>query len=477
MNGNNIRSPNNIFVCWFFIFGLVFVPKNVFAYPIGNTNTSYIDNVISSCKERGYSYVVYELKTKVGDDKEMDSVHCAYSSSPVAYVDGVGFTGTFVSKYEGWHYRLNCISSSESGLPNTVYEISFDPSFYNSSPTTCYSFTLLDVYIVDYAEGSDVYGSLDYDKNDLKSYPLDTVCVTSPEGNIKTNSNYYTFTFKGKIKLEDGDIEESVTPQIISKFIRNKFRYDFKSDKENLTGLSCLGAFKIDKEDSFTDEVMLRNLIDGKITFHNEKYDVIDYVDDFSCGVGGDFKSWNSKGYYNFVVNTSIYVGDSPGANEYKFYFTVPYKFKGIFSYKTITVNYSLERGIYSDDDFDGIDDTSLEVIPDSEIEIIHPGFVYPSTSTPNNTFNDGDVIQNNNNNVLINNGSSVSEAERNGILNMLDNCLRTTTGRLKSLGTSLVGFKDSMTGLFSFLPQDIVNLFYLGLSMTVIFFIFSLRR
>lgn len=507
MNGNNIRSPNYFIVRWFFIFGLVFTAffisyfnvsasvvmegyKNFPSYSFpekynDKENIHKLNVLLENAKKEEYNILVCS-----GDSynssyyKNLKPYWILISNEPLNY-DGINFYNNNSSTCEYFSCTLVVSDTDKYSNVNNFSNPNFEFSTNSSSniskqyyPTVVYYNLPGGLNVLNGADTSFFPERLiEYDKNDLNTYPFDTICVTSPS-EIKTNSNYYTFTFKGKIKLEDVDIEESVTPQIISKFIRNKFRYDFKSDKENLTGLSCLGAFKIDKEDSFTDEVLLQNLIDGKITFHNKKYDVTNFVDDFICGVSGDYKSWNSKGYYNFVVNTSIYVSDFPGANEYKFYFTVPYKFKGIFSYKTITVNYSLERGVYSDDNFDCIDDETLEVIPPEEVEIIHPDYVFPSTSTPSGSNNfDGDVVQNNNNNILINNGSDVSESERNGILNMLDNGLRTTTGRLKSLGTSLVGFKDSMTGLFSFLPQDVVNLFYLGISLSVVFFILGLRR
>ena len=92
------------------------------------------------------------------------------------------------------------------------------------------------------------------------------------------------------------------------------------------------------------------------------------------------------------------------------------------------------------------------------------------------NSNSNGNVTVNNNN-LTVNNGNDVSEDERNGILNMLDNGLRSTTERLKSLNFSLVGFRDNISSLFSFLPDDIVSLFYLGISLAAVFFILGLRR
>lgn len=104
-----------------------------------------------------------------------------------------------------------------------------------------------------------------------------------------------------------------------------------------------------------------------------------------------------------------------------------------------------------------------------------YPYFFEEESSNGNG--NGNSIVNNNNNNLTVNNGSDVSEEEKNGILNLLDNGLRSTTERLQSLGVSLTGFKDNVTDLFSFLPDDVVSLFYLAISLSVIFFILSLRR
>lgn len=82
-------------------------------------------------------------------------------------------------------------------------------------------------------------------------------------------------------------------------------------------------------------------------------------------------------------------------------------------------------------------------------------------------------------NNITINNnlGSDVSEEEKDGILNFLDNGLRSTTERLQSLGASLTGFNENMKSLFLFLPDDVTNLIFLGICLTIVFFILGLRR
>lgn len=491
MNGNNIRSPNYFIARWFFIFGLVFtaflfscpVSAGVSSLTVGPVEAKTINSFLASVDKTKTNYIIKRYIYYKDDDLVCDYLRLAYTDNSI-FLDDDKLCTTSLTLFDNYYWytasdKYNEWEGSNNSLEPVKFSSSNEGSIRYGNKVVV---SVVDCNVVSYSSGSSKYeNEVDYDFNDLNTYPPDTINVVSPVDKIKTNSKYYTFSFKGKIKLGENDIEENVTPQIISKFIRNKFRYDFKSDKENLTGLSCLGAFKIDKEYSFTDEVMLQNFIDGKITFHNEKYDVTDFVDDFVCGVSGNYKEWNSKGYYNFIVNTSVYIGDSPGTNEYKFYFTVPYKFNGIFSYKTITVNYSLSRGLYVDENFDGLDDETTEVIPDSEIDIIYPdGFFYPSfsTSTPsNNTFNDGDVIQNNNNNIVLNNSSDVSKKEQNGILNMLDDGFRTTTGRFKSLNESFSGFKNTMSGIFSFFPSDVQNILFLSVILMSIFFILGLRR
>lgn len=100
-------------------------------------------------------------------------------------------------------------------------------------------------------------------------------------------------------------------------------------------------------------------------------------------------------------------------------------------------------------------------------------GCFSPSVTTPSSN----DTIINNNVTVNNNDGFDVSEEEKNGILNLLDNGLRSTTERLQSLGASLTGFNENMKSLFLFLPDDVTNLIFLGICLTVVFFILGLRR
>lgn len=79
--------------------------------------------------------------------------------------------------------------------------------------------------------------------------------------------------------------------------------------------------------------------------------------------------------------------------------------------------------------------------------------------------------------NITINNGSEISEEERNGILNILDNGVRKTTTLLSNLKNSMIGLGDTLQGLFSFLPEPVGYLFYSALCLSLIFFILSLRR
>lgn len=96
------------------------------------------------------------------------------------------------------------------------------------------------------------------------------------------------------------------------------------------------------------------------------------------------------------------------------------------------------------------------------------------------NPYNFQDLGDNNINveqNVNINNGSEISEEEKNGILNILDNGVRKTTILLNNLKNSMTGLGDTLQGLFNFLPEPVGYLFYSALCLSLIFFILSLRR
>lgn len=79
--------------------------------------------------------------------------------------------------------------------------------------------------------------------------------------------------------------------------------------------------------------------------------------------------------------------------------------------------------------------------------------------------------------NITINNGSEISEEEKNGILNILDGGIRETTTMLNNLKNSMFGLGDTIRGLFDFLPEPVEYLFYSALCLSLVFFILSLRR
>lgn len=98
---------------------------------------------------------------------------------------------------------------------------------------------------------------------------------------------------------------------------------------------------------------------------------------------------------------------------------------------------------------------------------------MYPYDFSKNGESN---IIQN----VTVNNGTdgdNVSQEEKNGILNLLDNGLRATTQRMKSLNEAFNGFGKTMSGLFDFFPQDVQNILFLSIFLMAIFFILGLRR
>ena len=82
-----------------------------------------------------------------------------------------------------------------------------------------------------------------------------------------------------------------------------------------------------------------------------------------------------------------------------------------------------------------------------------------------------------NTNNITINNGSDVSDEEKNGVLNLIDGGLRATSERFESLSESFAGFKNTISGIFSFFPQDVQNVLFLAIILMAVFFVLGLRR
>lgn len=76
-----------------------------------------------------------------------------------------------------------------------------------------------------------------------------------------------------------------------------------------------------------------------------------------------------------------------------------------------------------------------------------------------------------------VNIGNEISEEEKDGILNILDNGFRKTTTMLNNLKNSIVGLGDTIRGLFDFLPEPVEYLFYSLICLSLVFSILSLRR
>lgn len=97
----------------------------------------------------------------------------------------------------------------------------------------------------------------------------------------------------------------------------------------------------------------------------------------------------------------------------------------------------------------------------------------------PYNFTNEGisNVNNSNTNNIIINSGSDVSGEEKNGILNLIDGGFRATSERFENLSESFSGFKNTMSGIFSFFPQDVQNILFLSIILMAVFFVLGLRR
>lgn len=113
-------------------------------------------------------------------------------------------------------------------------------------------------------------------------------------------------------------------------------------------------------------------------------------------------------------------------------------------------------------------------VLPDNSTMGYYPYYL-SSDSGDDVVVNDGNVNVTVNNN--IGSGSDVSDEEKNGVLNLIDGGFRATTERFENLSESFAGFKNTISGIFSFFPQDVQNILFLSIILMLIFFILGLRR
>lgn len=501
----NIRSPNNIFVaCWLLVLGIVFfTPRSVCAFTsnsvIPGDSDWKVPNYNIPLNKEDYEYYPYSIQPEFSDKEQW--WYSDYNKVPsVTHYEGVQFSVSdeYLDslpanlKLNDGRYCVPIVLSGKLGFqvyPNAVVKNVFInkgdkislavmgtyPGKYfeicqlvNSQLQTndnTYYQSIDGIYL---PKSADVEGfEPQYDVNDLKSYPIDTINVVSPvsESNIKTNGRFVDVAIKGKVGIDCTD-DIAVTKEDLGKLIRNNFRYSFKSDKESFDNLSYFGPVvenvngSVPSNDDIVD--ILQVLGSDYPIVKGESIKLKPLNDNWTIGVSGNVKDWTSKKYYNFVINTALYVGENDGEYYYKLYFKIPVGFGMNITYKTITVDYKLSRGSYVDDDFDGIDDNTNEIIPSEEIEIINP-----STSTPVLPSDDGldDGLQ------VVNVLKDIYRDFCNGV-NGAANILKSFFSVVNSTVQSVVNYSEEMvisfSNIFGFMPSPVPQLITMSLAIMI---------
>lgn len=500
---NNIRSPNYFIVCWLLVLGIVFfTPRSVCASVansvIPGDDDWRIPNYGIQLNKEDYEYYPYSICPEFS--KKNEWWYSDYNKVPsVTHYEGVQFSvsdeylDSLPSKLKlsDGRYCVPIVLSGRLGAqvyPNAVVKNVYiskgdkislavmgtypgeyfevcqlvNGQYVNNDNT--YYYSIDGIYL---PKSADVEGfEPQYDISDLKSYPIDSVNVTFPVAgsNIKTNGRFVNVAIKGKIGIDCTD-DIAVTKEDLGKLIRNNFRYSFKSDKENFENVSYLGpVIETSRGESPGDDILdiLQVLGNDYPIVKGEQIKIAPLNDNFTIGVSGNAKDWTNKKYYNFVINTALYVGENDGEYDYKLRFKVPVGFGMNITYKTITVNYSLSRGSYVDDDFDGIDDNTNEIIPGEEIEIINP-----STSTPSLPSDDGldDGLQ------VVNILKDIYKDfchGVNGSVNILKSFFSVVNSTVKSVCDYSQQMVISFSNIFGFMPSPIPQLITMSLAIMI---------
>jgi len=508
---NNIRSPNNIFVaCWLLVLGIVFfTPRSVCAFTsnsvIPGDSDWKVPNYNVQLNKEAYEYYPYSIHPEFSEKDEW--WYSDYNKVPsVTHYEGVQFSVSdeyldslpSELKLSDGRYCVPIVLSGRLGAqvyPNAVVKNVFinkgdkislavmgtypgkyfevcqlvNGQYVNNDNT--YYYSVDGIYL---PKSANVEGfEPQYDVNDLKSYPVNSINIISPSkgSNIKTNNGYFDVVIKGKIGIDFsksllGNTLFPMTPELIGNYIRRDFRYSVDGDVEDENNLSYLGVGN-------------KNFSNYIIEYLNQFYqDINPFVDKdkigdintiWTIGVTGNMNDWSKKHYYNFIINTRLWCGYLNNDLNYKFSFIVPVAFSGNLTdvnpseYKTIFIdNYSLKRGFYSDDDFDGIDDESNEIIPPDEIEIIHP-----STSTPSLPSDDGlddglQVV-----NILKDIYKDFCHAV-NGSVNILKSFFSVVNSTVKSVCDYSQQMVISFSNIFGFMPSPIPQLITMSLAIMI---------
>ena len=491
MNGNiYVRAPNYFIARWLLVFLLIFLIPfvDVSASEYGNYNSiPNSDNGASKLSEfysRMGSYLSDEYNLflikkdygKIWDGNEYIRYICYVTKKSVEFFgDNNKYslsTGTSDNIFFDLEY---CVNNNTYTVLNPVSNSYSNFQFYDDSFSLSFNdyqilYANLPLGFVDSTSNqvfSDFLPVQNYDISDLNSYPINSINVTSPvsESNIKTNGRFVSVAIKGKIGIDCTD-DIAVTKEDLGKLIRNNFRYSFKSDKESFDNLSYFGPVVEDVNGSVpsNDDIVdiLQILGSDYPIVKGESIKLKPLNDNWTIGVSGNVKDWTNKKYYNFIINTALYVGENDGDYTYKLNFKVPVGFGMNITYKTITVDYKLSRGSYVDDDFNGIDDNTNEIIPAEEIEIINP-----STSTPFLPSDDGldDGLQ------VVSILKDIYKDFCNGV-NGAANILKSFFSVVNSTVQSVVNYSEEMvisfSNIFGFMPSPVPQLITMSLAIMI---------
>lgn len=366
------------------LFGLLtFSSLNAFAFstdsPVYDDHCSVIvrdyNSLVSSTEDTdnwnmitfkmyGHLSIVHDGKVIEGDGAFYQTI---ISNQPFKFKDGVLYgydnVGTYAIKavdgyVENYYYH-------DFSLPNTSGS---NASIVVSQPGLTTSVVAYNLPL-GFTSDSDTFDyelPINYDINDLNSYPVGSFHVITPVDDIRTSDDYVDFVFGAKMPcatqafdtlFDINGYNPDLNPRIlakVTKHMKESFKYSVTSSSDNKSYSSGWRGY------------------DGRNTY-------------FEVQFGSPPSEWPLRDGYNMLIKTRIYVGPLTGRLDFKFteeffeninYLTpeldsdIPLNF----DFTSHTCKLVLNRSTYVDTNMDGIDDNDGSVIPpkdaDSEEEI-----------------------------------------------------------------------------------------------------------
>lgn len=358
----SIRSPNNIFIRWIFVFGIVFSgffvnSFNVFANEseslvVGPHNAESINSFLKTVDKTKTNYIVKRYLYYDDGNLVNDTLRLAYTNDPV-FLDNNKLCTTRLTVNDNYYWYTASTKYNEWLGSNTsgLEDVKFLAVAESNSPTygNKVVVSIVDYNIISYAENSNKFEPpTELNKDDVNTYPVGHLEIINPSGALSINYSDKYNAYPVDVKIR-GKIPFQIKFGQESEISADKVKSILQKEIYNTMDFTMIGS-----NNTYTrsDKTFL-NDNDPKLVIFGTKSD---WIDNEYLTFEYTFKLYlKDKGDYNF----NSFIINVPTWWEHTFFGIGIDKFK---DFKADDVKFSINA--YKDLNGDGVDDETGEVIP-----------------------------------------------------------------------------------------------------------------